>query len=79
MLLSCPFQNTFRKFTHECLFVGMSFAGNNQVGIFYHTVESDQIEQQVGTRCDADRQVLHEGITQSACGSCSRFLRSIPS
>ena len=40
-------QDTFRKFAHQCLSVGMSFAGNDQVNPLQCLIKPDEIERQV--------------------------------
>lgn len=58
-----------RKLAHECLTVGMSFAGNDEVGMCQEGVEFAEVEQEVGTRLGGGLEVLQEGVSQSAGSS----------
>lgn len=45
VMFSCPLQNAFGKFSHQCLAVGMSFAGDDEIGLLQLLVECGQVEQ----------------------------------
>lgn len=49
MLCLCPPHYSFGELAHECLTVGMSFAGNDEVGMCQEGVEFAEVEQEVGT------------------------------
>lgn len=69
MLCLCPPHHPFGKLAHECLTVGMSFAGNDEVGMCQEGVEFAEVEQEVGTRLGGGLEVLQEGVSQSAGSS----------
>lgn len=48
MLCLCPPHHPFGEFSHECLTVGMSFTGNDEVGMCQEGVEFAEVEQEVG-------------------------------
>ena len=55
----------------------MPLTGDDQVGIRHKTVEVYELEQQVGTRGGGSTKILHEGIPQSAGGSCTGHERAV--
>ena len=65
----CPPHHPFGKLAHECLTVGMSFAGNDEVGLCQEGVEFAEVEQEVGTRLGGSLKILQEGVSQSAGSS----------
>lgn len=69
----CPSHYSFGKLAHECLTVGMSFTGNDEVGMCQEGVEFAEVEQEVGTRLGGSLKILQEGVSQSAGSSGTRL------
>ncbi len=74
---SCLLKNTQRQFPHQRLAVCRSFTCDNQVCVLCQTTEVERVEQQLNTRPTISMEVLHEGVTQSAGSTCTRFLRTV--